>query len=992
MTFELEHLFFAGVIYLLLLFFIAYATDEGWIPRGIARHPATSALSLGVYATSWSFYGSVGFAHSNGFNFLSIYLGATLAFLLVPVLLAPLLRLVREYQLTSLADLLAFRYHSQATGVLVTLFMLVGTVPYLALQILAVTESIQILTREVAPHILALGFCATLTLFAILFGARHTSPREKHEGLVVAIAFESLVKLAALCAVGFYALFGIFGGLDGLNAWLVEHPEALERLYAPVREGPWTTLLFLSFAAAFLLPRQFHMTFTENLREGTLFTAAWAFPLFLLALNLFIPVILWAGRIELPDANPDFHVLGITLGAGSGLLPAFAFLGGLSAASAMMIVTTLALSSMCLNHLVLPARYRGPYLTPEIHEDLYERLRFARRLIIGVVVLAGYLFFLLLQRNQGLVELGLISFVAVAQFLPGVVGTLFWSGATRSGFVAGLAGGATVWGLTLLAPLLHRSGLIELEPATFQLLSGAAAGADGWSFATFLSLAVNFGLFAVVSLLSRQRRREVEAMRACRQSSVLPFRGGLVIGAESAAGFTDRLARILGTVAAEQEVAQALADLDMSPDEENPSELRRLREQIERNLSGLMGPILARMIVDERLQTDPGTRSALADNVRQIEGRLGDSELRLQGVAADLDQLRRYHRNILQALPLGVCAIDRDGSISTWNDAMERLSDIDRRAALGSKVERLPEPWGTLLRLLAAADATHQPRVPISVDGQPRWLSLHKTRFDATRGFDRETGGMALLVEDQTEYRKLEGESAHNERLASIGRFAAGAAHEIGNPITGIASIAQNLARETGEPATRESSETILDQTRRVAAILRSLVAFSHGEAPPAAPAARLDVRSCVEEAVRLVALDRDADSAGATAESMRYVNRCPERLSVIADRPGLLQVLVNLLVNARDASGGAGPVAIEARGRDGTVEIDVIDRGSGMDSQTAGQAFEPFFTTKPAGEGTGLGLSLAYRIVRSHGGAIDIRSRAGEGTRVRVILPRVSG
>ncbi len=207
----------------------------------------------------------------------------------LPVLLRPLLRLVRDYQLTSLADLLAFRYRSQLAGVLVTLFMLLGSLPYIALQIRAVTSSVQVLTHEELPGYPALVFCGMLILFSILFGARHISPREKHRGLVAAIAFESLIKVIALVAVGLFAIFGTFSGPAGLNQWLTEHPEATQALYQPVREGPWVTLLFLSFCAAFLLPRQFHMIFTENISLRSLTTAGWAFPLFLLLLNLAIP-------------------------------------------------------------------------------------------------------------------------------------------------------------------------------------------------------------------------------------------------------------------------------------------------------------------------------------------------------------------------------------------------------------------------------------------------------------------------------------------------------------------------------------------------------------------------------------------------------------------------------------------------------------------------------------------------------------------------------
>ena len=273
MTVDLTTLFVAGICYLSVLFLVAYVTERGWIPGRLVSHPTTYILSIGVYATSWSYYGSVGFAEQNGFLFLAIYLGVTVAFMLTPLLLQPILKLTREFQLASLADLFAFRYRSQAAGVLVTLFMLVGALPYIALQIRAVTESLSVLSQEAPPSSIAMGFVVTLTVFAILFGARHISPREKHQGLVAAIAFESLVKLLALLAVGIFAIAGIFGGLDGLSGWLEANPEALDRLYAPMTDGPWSTLLFLSFAAAFLLPRQFHMIFTENMDPRALRTA-----------------------------------------------------------------------------------------------------------------------------------------------------------------------------------------------------------------------------------------------------------------------------------------------------------------------------------------------------------------------------------------------------------------------------------------------------------------------------------------------------------------------------------------------------------------------------------------------------------------------------------------------------------------------------------------------------------------------------------------------
>ena len=972
MTFELGHLFLVSVLYLLVLFLIAYATDRGWVPARIARHPATYALSLGVYATTWTFYGSVGFAQSSGYNFLAIYLGVTLAFMLAPLLLSPILRIVRDYQLTSLADLFAFRYQSQAVGVLVTLFMLAGTFPYIALQIFAVSESVSLLTQEAPPKVLAMGFCITLTLFAVLFGARHTTAREKHEGLVVAIAFESLVKLIALCTVGLFAVFGVFGGPGGMESWLEVHPEALERLYAPVREGPWIALLLLSFAAAFLLPRQFHMAFSEALDERSLFTASWAFPLFLLLLNLFIPAILWAGTTLDPDGPADFYVLGITLSGEHRILPFIAFIGGLSAASAMMIVTSLALAAMCLNHLVLPF---GTYPDPGV--DLYRWVLWGRRTLIAVVITAGYFFYVALERNQGLVQLGLISFVAVLQFLPGVFGVLFWPRATRAGMICGLLGGGFVWAVMLLLPLLERSGLIAPSPLLPVLAE--VPGIDSWSLVTFASISVNASLFFAVSLFSAQSPEELQAADACRANSY-PLPGGALVGVSSPEHFEQQLAYILGPPAAAAEVRQALEDLDMDAGEQDPAQLRRLRERIERNLSGLLGPMLSRMIVDERLQTDTTARAALAGSLRLIEERLERSQTRLDGVAAQLDRLRRYHQQVLRDLPLGACTVDGDGRVASWNGVMERLSGQSLAEVRGEPVTRVPLPFGPLIAACLDSDEEHLHKLQATVDGRTRWFNLHKA---AIAEADNPHGGTVILVEDLTDLHNLEGELAHAERLASIGRLAAGVAHEIGNPVTGIACLAQNLQSETEDEETREVTRAIVHETGRISDILQSLVNFSHGGSLALGTFGAVRVHDCVEEAMRLVRLSRAAKQA-------ELVNGCDPEVTVTADHPRVVQVLVNLLTNAIDASPPRAPVTVtvDTDGAEGLARLRVSDRGEGIEPDMMANVFEPFVTSKPPGQGTGLGLSVVYRIVKDHGGSIDIDSGRARGTTVTVSLP----
>jgi len=972
MNHELATLFAAGFLYLVVLFLIAFATDRGRLPASWVSHPLTYTLSIGVYATSWTYYGSVGYAAHNGLLFLTIYIGATLAFLLSPVLLRPILRLSREYQLTSLADLLAFRYRSQAAGVLVTLFMLLGTLPYIALQVRAVTESLQVLSNEAPSNTIALVFCATLILFGVLFGAGHISPREKHRGLVVAIAFESLVKLLVMLLIGGYALFGVFDGPRELDAWLQSHPEALEALYRPVNESPWGALVFLSFAAAFLLPRQFHMLFAENLNARGLRTVTWAMPAFLLLLNISIPVILWAGQHLQLGINPDYYVLGITTALGPPWLSLLAFIGGLSAASAMVIVTSIALATMSLNHLLLPASYPDPAM------NLYRWILWGRRLLIGLIIMAGYGFYAGLQHSQGLVELGLISFVAVAQFLPGIAGLLYWRRATRSGFIIGLLGGVCVWSALLLAPLLYSSGILITDMGVPELV--AQSGMNKWAFATFSTLTVNAGLFVLVSLLTRQSPGELEAARACCAESLVPLAG--VVAASSPSEFRTLLAGTLGKEMADREVDQALHDLGMRQTEHRTTELRRLRERIERNLSGLLGPQLAHIIVNRRLELDPEAKTALADSMRHVEERLEASRSQLQGLSVELDNLRRLHRQILQDLPLGVCATDNQGKIVLWNLALEVMTGVQAAPLIGTSLNKLPRPWDGLLAGFARTTEDHSYRVELPVAGRPRWYNLHKAAYadPVIEGAGPSRPGMVMLIEDLTDLGNLEAELAHSDRLASVGRLAAGVAHEIGNPVTGIASLAQNLRHEDDPTVIGQSIEDIIAQTRRISDILRTLKSFSRGSRH-LQQRETFALGEVVDEAVHLLQLTHKHDG-------IRFEASCPQQILLTGNRQQLSQVLVNLLSNAADASQPGERVDLLARIRADEAIIEVMDQGQGIPDELQETIFEPFYTTKPTGQGTGLGLSLAYKIIEDHNGTLTIDSQAGLGTRVIVTLP----
>ena len=972
-SFELSQLILISAAYLLLLFGVAWTSEKGLIPRWVIRHPLTYTLSLGVYASAWAFYGTVGLAYQYGFGFLASYLGVTGAFLLAPVLLYPILRVTRTYQLSSLADLFAFRFRSTWAGVLTTLFMLVGLLPLLALQIQAVADSIGILTREPLQDRFALGFCALITLFTILFGARHIATREKHEGLVFAIAFESVVKLIALGGIGLYALYEVFGGPGELEQWLLQNQQALAALHTPLQEGPWRTLLLVFFASAIVMPHMYHMTFTENLNPRAIVSASWGLPLLLLLMSLSVPLILWASLKIGATTNPEYFTLGLGLALGDRSLALLAYVGGLSASSGLIIVSTLALSGMTLNHLVLPL------YQPPAEGNIYRWLKWTRRGLIIAIIAAAYGFYLLLGAEQDLANLGIVAFVATLQVLPGVLSVLYWPTANRRGFIAGLLTGIAVWTLSMLVPLV--SNLQGIHLPLFDIVY--VLDENSWHFAAIGSLAANVLVFTLVSLFTEASDEEKSAAEACTVDNVRrPQRRELVAG--SPQEFAAELAKPLGAVTAQKEVERALRDLHLPFDERRPYALRRLRDRIEANLSGLMGPSVAQDMVETFLPYKSGSEAYVSEDIHFIESRLEDYQSRLTGLAAELDALRRFHRQTLQELPMGVCSLAKDQEVLMWNRAMEELTGISAQQVVGSRLLSLEHPWRELLQDFIAQDEEHLHKRHLQLDGEVRWLNLHKAAIDEPLAPGN--SGLVLLVEDVTETRVLEDQLVHSERLASIGRLAAGVAHEIGNPVTGIACLAQNLREEReGDDELEEISSQILDQTKRISRIVQSLMNFAHAGQQQRAeyPVSLAEV---AQDAIGLLSLNRNSTE-------VQFFNLCdPEHLAK-GDPQRLAQVLINLLSNARDASPAGGAIRVRSEVEEQSVVLIVEDEGTGIPQAIMDRLFEPFFTTKDPGKGTGLGLALVYSIVEEHYGQISIDSPAFPdrqcGTRIRVTLPR---
>ena len=541
---EQKAILLLSIGYISLLFAIAfYGRKRAEIGKSIISNPYIYALSLAVYCTAWTFYGSVGAASRSGITgFLNIYIGPTLTMILGFPVIRKIIRISKANKITSIADFIASRYGKSSTiaGV-VTIIAVLGIVPYISIQIKAISTTYQLLSSnsrmgsltQLPPlfHDTALYVALLLAAFAVLFGARHLDATERHEGLVAAIAFESVVKLLAFLSVGLFVTYGIYNGFADLFEKSSILP-GIKRLFVMEMNAAgfsgWYGGLFVSMLAIIFLPRQFQMIVVENVDEKHLNKAIWLFPLYLLLINIFVIPIAFAGLLSFAGekvVDADFFALMLLLAEHHNALTLFVFIGGLSAATGMVIVETIALSTMICNDLVMPVLFRLSAFKLSQRNDLSNILLNIRRTAILLVLILGYLYFHFVVKYYTLVSIGLISFAAVAQFAPAIIGGIFWKGATRAGALSGLIAGFFIWAYTLVLPSLAQArfpleSLLTYGPFGIELLKpqqlfGLGANLEGfnqYAHTVFWSMFFNIGLFFGVSLFSTQD--EVEKKQA----------------------------------------------------------------------------------------------------------------------------------------------------------------------------------------------------------------------------------------------------------------------------------------------------------------------------------------------------------------------------------------------------------------------------------------------------------------------------------------------
>ena len=1006
-----------AVAYVTLLFGIASHGDRRAAGRasGLTR-PNIYALSLGIYCTSWTFFGSVGLAAERGLEFLAIYIGPVLVFTFGFPLLSRIIRLAKAEKITSIADFLGARYgKSFGVASIATLIATVGAVPYIALQLKAISGSMSLIVEHHTgapftfdPFVsdISLVVAGMLALFAILFGTRHADATEHQDGLVLAVAVESIIKLAAFLAIGLCVFFILFGGPSDLFKSFSGNRHIEAALSHRTSLGTWLVMTVISGFAIIMLPRQFYVTFVENRNVSELRHASWVFPLYLVAINFFVLPIAFAGLTLVGDrTSSDLYVLSVPLLAGNDTMAMGAFIGGLSAATAMVIVESVALSIMISNDLVIPLFVRRLLKSePGETEDWTRLILNVRRAAIFVILFAAFLYYRESTNNARLASIGLMSFAAIAQFAPAFFGGLIWRGANARGAIIGMTAGFAVWGYTLLFPSLASPDLSIIVNGPFgidtlkpQSLFGTVA--EPLNHGVLWSLSINT-LFFVLGSLSRTAmplERIQAAIFVPRDTSPLPmlrrFRTAVTVNE-----LKDTISRYLGVERTErsfQTFASTLGGKLNGGDQANIGVIR-FSEQL---LASAVGSSSARLILSLLFQrNDPNAKDAF---------RLLD----------DATEALQYNRDLLQIaldqMAQGITVFDKDFRLTCWNRQYRMLFDLpDEMGQVGvsldhvlrflarrgdissdqivSTLNRLTtfgSPWQ--LELKTSGRTIELRSNPMPDGGLVATYTDISARVAADKALKQANESLELRVQSRTaELTRVNEELAQAQMLAeeaNLGktRFLAAAGHDILQPLNAARLYTSSLMEKAPKGPIRDAVGSIESSLESVETILGAVLDISRLDAGAMKPQESV---FRLEEMLRQIGTDFMPLAAAKFLE-LRIV---PSSLVVETDRNLLRRLVQNLVSNAIKYT-RAGKIIVGVRRRGDLAEIQVLDSGIGIEADKLNSVFQEFRRLDDGireAEGLGLGLSIVDRIARVLRVEIRMRSEKGKGTTASVLLP----
>jgi Na+/proline symporter/signal transduction histidine kinase len=1003
-----------ALIYMAVLFAIAFYGDRRATPMPPKVRAWVYSLSLAVYCTSWTFFGAVGQAAEQLWSFLPIYLGPIIILVFAPWVLQKMVMISKQENITSIADFIAARYgKSQSLAVVVALICLVGVLPYIALQLKGIVLGVNLLigagagATGTSAQDTALIVSLVLALFTILFGTRNLDVTEHHRGMVLAIAFESLVKLLAFLAVGAFVTFGLYNGFADLFSQAQLSP-ALDDFWAETVNWPAMMMQTgLAMIAIICLPRQFHVTVVENIEPKDLRLARWVFPAYLVLAALFVVPIALAGQMLLPaGVTPDSFVISLPLAEAHPALALLAFIGGASAATGMVIVASVALSTMISNDMLLPWLLRRKN-TERPYEAFRHWMLSARRVSIVAILLLAYVCYRLLGSNASLATIGQVSFAAIGQLAPAMFGALVWKQANRQGVFAGLIFGALIWFYTLVLPLVARGLGWPLE--NFPGLQGllyAPLGfqVDALTRGVVLSLAGNFLLFAWVSYFSRTRVAE-------------HWQAGRFIGHDLGTKPSNR-----SMLAVQVGDLLTLANRFVGEDRARQSFMRFAFRQgkafdpnqaansdwiahTERLLAGVLGASSTRAVVKAAIE---GREMQVEDVVRIVD---------------EASEVLQFNRALLQGaienITQGISVVDQSLRLVAWNHRyIELFNYPDGQVYVG-------RPVAELIRFNAERGLLGPGDIEEHVNKRLYWMrqgTAHTSerlfpngRVIELIGNPMPGGGFVMSFTDITEFR--EAERALKEANEGLEQRVAARTHEL-SQLNQALTEAKGVAEAANQSKTRFLAAVSHDLMQPLNAARLFSAALSHQEEALPREARELvrhldsslrsaeDLISDLLDISRLengrITPDRNAfvlnnlfDILGAEFKVLAVEQGVDfrlrgSRLRVDSDIKLLRRVLQNFLTNAFRYAKGRVLLGVRRQGQH--LRLEVWDRGPGIPEDKRKVIFEEFKRLDShqtrAEKGLGLGLAIADGFCRVLEHKLEVRSWPGKGSVFSVTVP----
>lgn len=994
-----------SVLYIGTLFWVAWFGDRrAHQGRPIHNTGVVYSLSLAVYCTSWTFYGVVGQAATSGWSFLAVYVGPILFMLLFWRLLSKIIRIANEKRITSIADFIATRYgRDHSLAILVTLVAMLGVVPYIALQLKAITTSFTLITTPLGsdPAITeffwqdtAFYISAAMAVFVIVFGTRDIDASEQHPGMMLAIAFESVVKLIAFIAVGIWVVSYLFESpMDvvelGENI-APDHP----LLSSNVISLAFVLQTFLAGLAMLCLPRQFQVGVIENESIRHVRTARWLFPSYLVLMMLFVVPIALTGHLFMKDLGftPDTYVLSLPVSLGQDALAVIAFIGGGSAATGMIIVATIAISTMVSNELILPMVFRSSQPQTELQQSSNVRtlVLTVRRLVIVAMIFGSYLFYRSVGEFESLAAIGLLSFAVVAQFAPALIGGLVWQGANHQGALAGIISGTFIWFYALLLPVISNSPGEALGAPSVAMIS---ENMDDFSFGVILSLAVNLCCFIFFSVVTNASVRE--RMLASDFSSTKALQNNKI--APSFDCKVDDVRVVLERVLGFQKTDSFFSDYQKrhGVQYDHAQSSNDLLYEAEKTLASVVGASSARVIFSTLLGGEQIQIRDLAFIASEASQAFSMSREQLQAVVENLHQ--------------GVSVVDRHLNLVAWNSRYQQLFDYPPGFIHVGKPIQEVIGFNARRGFCGPGDIEHQisRRMTFLRNGSSHQFerSLPNGLVISMQGHPMPDGGFVTSFTDITAHRKAEQalkqaniklerrveESSQEledltsqliEANTSKSRFLAATGHDLMQPLNAAKLFASTLAQHQLSDEQRQLLEHLEGSLQSSEDVLSILVEISKLDAGAMEP----DVHPINLSAVLKPLRDEFTALAADKGLELRFRD-CNHW--VISDAHWLRRIIQNLLSNAVRYTQSGG-VLLNCRQRGDQLSIEVWDTGPGIPKEKLGEIFGEFKRLNQESQdtkGLGLGLAIVERMATQMGHNIEVKSCVGKGTRFSVTL-----